>query len=99
MDYKKGFWIFLTMTMIVAYFNAVLVVTIINENNYYKEYSQITCEGFNVELEFIKKIYPEFAEKKCGDMRIMLDNENKSDIICDQLKEISWPEKIDCENI
>ena len=82
------------MILLIASFGIIMFLE--NESSYYREYAGLTCEGFNMELDFIKQIYPEFAEKKCEDIKIMIENQTKADVLCDQIKEINWPEKIDC---
>lgn len=95
MNYKTGFLILCGIIISLFTFSIILI----NENNYYKEYASILCEGFNMELDFIKQIYPEVAEKRCQDIKILIDNSTKADVLCDQIKGIQWPEQIDCGSL
>ena len=95
--YKTAFWILFGFSMIMMFLGFITQLSLVNQNDYHKEYSMLLCEGFNIELEFIKVIYPDFAENKCEDIRILVNETAKADILCDQIKGIKWPDKLDCD--
>lgn len=96
-NYKHGFWLMWAISIFVMTFSYFTIIHYVNETIYYQEYAQLTCEGFNVELDFIKEIYPTFAEKQCEDVRVVIDNQTKADAMCEQIKTIKWPDRIDCQ--
>lgn len=61
---------------------------------------KLSCNGFNACLDFARDVYPNWIDQKCEEISIMINNSERSDILCKTLKRQSLPEEnLKCEDV
>ena len=98
-SWRIGFWFLWTLTALIIVLSGIFIFGLQFKITVYKEYSNVLCETNNQGIELISSIYPEWADYKCKDLHIMLEDSNKAEILCREIKKIPKIDKLNCEKI